>query len=128
MTFSPGVSNAAAAAAEPITISTIAQPADDAGIDRATLRAAMVEAIKTIDPKQVRRPVTIALSIIETKNDPTTCAISIAVSDRKKGHILGTAAGTASATANARGDQRERVALIALSNAISRVPDVVAAN
>lgn len=119
----------AAAKDEAITISTIAQPSEDAGIDKAALRTAMEDAIKLIDPKLVQRPVTIALSVIATSNDPSaTCSISIAVADRKKGHILGSATGQAQAAPNAHGDQRANVARIALANAVNRVPDVVTAS
>ena len=105
LTFATGDGLAANAKEDAITISTVAQPSADAGIDRAALREAMEEAIKTIDPKSVKRPVSIALSVIATSNDPSaTCQISLAIADRKKGTILGTAAGSAIAAPNAAGE------------------------
>lgn len=111
-----------------ITVTTIAEPPADAGIDRPTLRQATEEAAKDVDTKDMKRPISIALSLISTSNDPTaSCVINLAVHDKKKGIILGTATGSAQASAKAKGDQRERIARIALANAMSRVPDVVVA-
>lgn len=128
--FALGTTLAAGAGAndEPITISTIADPPAGAGIDGAGLREAMVEALRGVDTKDVHRPISVALSLIKTESDPTaSCTINIAVHDRRKGNILGTTVGTASASDKAKGDQRANVARMALSNAISRVPDVVVA-
>lgn len=111
---------------EAITISGVADPPAEAGIDSAGLREAMVEAVRGIDTKDVHRPISVALSLITTQTDPTaSCTINIAVHDRKKGNILGTTVGTASASEKAKGDQRASVAKMALSNAMNRVPDVV---
>ncbi len=113
---------------EPITISTIADPPAEAGIDSAGLREAMLEALHGIDTKDVHRPISVSLSLIKTQSDPTaSCTINIAVHDRKRGNILGTTVGSASASDKSKGDQRANVARMALTNAINRVPDVVVA-
>jgi len=122
------VANVSAAAPEEmITISTIADPPVEAGIDTGALREATEEAMKALDLKDVRRPVSVAVAIVSTKNDPPNCVINIAVHDRKKGIILGTAAGTASGNPTNKSDQRASVARTAVANAMSRVPDVVLA-
>jgi hypothetical protein len=109
-----------------ITITTVAEPPAEAGIDRSTLREATEEAARSVDTKDLKRSVTIALSLIKCTNDPTAnCVISLAVQDKKKGTILGAVTGSAQASAAAKGDQRERIARLALSNAMNRVPDVV---
>lgn len=111
-----------------ITVSTVAEPPAEAGIDRPTLREATEEAARGVDTKDLHRSISVALSLIQTSNDPTpSCVINLAVHDKKKGIILGTATGSAQASASAKGDQRERIARLALSNAMSRVPDVVVA-
>jgi hypothetical protein len=111
-----------------ITVTTVAEPPSEAGIDHTTLREATEEAARGVDTKELHRSVAVALSLIQTTNDPTpSCVINIAVQDKKKGIILGTATGSASASATAKGDQRERIARLALANAMNRVPDVVVA-
>jgi hypothetical protein len=128
-TASAFVANVSAAAPEEmITISTIADPPAEAGIDTGALREATEEALKALDVKDVHRPVSVAIAIISAKNEPTAnCVINIAVHDRKKGIILGTAAGTASGNPTNKADQRASVARTAVANAMSRVPDVVLA-
>jgi hypothetical protein len=111
-----------------ITVTTVAEPPAEAGIDHVTLREATEEAARGVDTKDLHRSVSVALSLIQTTNDPTpSCVINIAVQDKKKGIILGTATGSASASATAKGDQREKIARLALMNAMNRVPDVVVA-
>lgn len=111
-----------------ITVTTVAEPPSEAGIDHTTLREATEEAARGVDTKDLHRSVAVALALIHTTNDPTpSCVINIAVQDKKKGIILGTATGSASASATAKGDQRERIARLALANAMNRVPDVVVA-
>ena len=107
-----------------ITVTTVAEPPAGAGINHSTLREATEEAAREVDTKELHRPIAVALSLIQTTNDPVpSCVINLAVHD-KRGIILGTATGSASASATAKGDQRERIARLALSNAMSRVPDV----
>lgn len=111
-----------------ITVTTVAEPPAEAGIDRLTLREATEEAARGVDTKELHRPISVALSLIQSSNDPTaSCVVNLAVHDKKKGIILGTATGSAQASASAKGDQRERIARLALMNAMSRVPDVVTA-
>lgn len=111
-----------------ISVTTVAEPPAEAGIDHPTLREATEEAARGVDTKELRRPISVALSLIQTTNDPApTCVINLAVHDKKKGIILGTATGSSSASAAAKGDQREKIARQALLNAMSRVPDVVVA-
>lgn len=111
-----------------ISVTTVAEPPAEAGIDHPTLREATEEAARGVDTKELRRPISVALSLIQTTSDPVPyCVINLAVHDKKKGIILGTATGSASASASAKGDQRERIARIALQNAMGRVPDVVVA-
>ena len=111
-----------------ISVTSVAEPPAEAGIDHPTLREATLEAARGVDTKDLRRPISVALSLIQATNDPApTCVINLAVHDTKKGTILGTATGSASASAATKGDQREAIARLALSNAMSRVPDVVIA-
>lgn len=110
-----------------ITVTTVAEPPEEAGMDQTALREAGEAAAREVDTKDLRRPIGVSLSLVSAANAPTTTFIvNLAVHD-KKGVILGSVTGTAQASANAKGDQRSSIARQALSNAMNRVPDVVAA-
>lgn len=127
-TFVSNTSIASTNEEKAITVTTVAEPPAEAGIDRSTLREATEEAARGVDTKEIHRPVSVALSVIQTNHDPLpSCVINLAVQDKKKGIILGTATGSAQASASTKGDQRERIARLALANAMNRVPDVVLA-
>lgn len=110
-----------------ITVTTVAEPPEEAGIDHSALRDATEAAAREVDTKELRHSIGVSLALISASNAPTTtCIVNLAVHN-KKGVILGTVTGTAQASATAKGDQRERIARLALSNAMNRVPDVVVA-
>jgi hypothetical protein len=122
----------ASAADTSIALGEVAMPPASSGVDRAALKVAAEGELRGVDASRLRarkkRDVLVSVAVVGSTPSPFACTINALLYDAKTGTMLAIIQGHAHSEGAANAEVRTRVLRAAMRNAVSQIPDALAAN
>lgn len=120
-------SDAHAATDSEISVSEVAPPPPNAGVDQATLKSAAEGEVKQIDGSKAKgRRVLVSVALLSRDDAPVSFSVNATLRDAKSGSMIAIVEGRARAEGSATSDLKREVARAALRSAVRQIPDALA--